>query len=65
MPINKSYPISTLMEACREFIKLSSFATRRITFEYVMLNGVNDDPDTCGRDLINLVKNIPCHVNLM
>ncbi len=42
MPINQTYPLYTLMDACHQFIKLSPSATRRITFEYVMLKGVND-----------------------
>lgn len=53
------------MEACREFVKLSPSATRRITFEYVMLKGINDNSNTHAKDLINLIKDIPCHVNLM
>jgi Predicted Fe-S-cluster redox enzyme len=47
VPINKKYPIAELMDACRTYPGLSN--ARRITFEYVMLKGVNDSPADAGR----------------
>ena len=61
MPVNKTYPIATLLEACRAF----PLATRRrIYFEYVLLQGINDTPDDAQR-LIKLLKGIPSKVNLI
>jgi len=62
MPINKKYPLKDLMEACRTYPGVSN--ARRITFEYVMLKGVNDS-DADARALVNLVKDIPCKFNLI
>jgi len=62
MPINKKYPLKELMEACRNYPGLSN--ARRITFEYVMLKGVNDSPKH-ARELINLLQGIPAKVNLI
>ncbi len=62
MPINKKYPLADLMEACRNYPGLSN--ARRITFEYVMLKGINDTPKH-ARELINLLKGIPAKVNLI
>jgi 23S rRNA (adenine2503-C2)-methyltransferase len=62
MPINKKYPLNDLMKACREYPGASN--ARRITFEYVMLKGLNDTP-AHARALIKLVKNIPCKFNLI
>ncbi|NNE59037.1 MAG: 23S rRNA (adenine(2503)-C(2))-methyltransferase RlmN [Hellea sp.] len=62
MPINKKYPLKELMEACRNYPGLSN--ARRITFEYVMLKGVNDSPKH-ARELINLLRGIPAKVNLI
>ncbi|MDI6729128.1 MAG: 23S rRNA (adenine(2503)-C(2))-methyltransferase RlmN [Thermodesulfovibrionales bacterium] len=61
MPINKTYPLKELLNACRKF-PLSP--RRRITFEYVMLKNVNDTPEDAKR-LINLLKGIPSKVNLI
>jgi len=61
MPVNKTYPLKVLMEACRKF-PLS--AKRRITFEYVMLKGVNDS-DGDAKRLVKLLKGIPSKVNLI
>jgi len=61
MPINAQYPISALMEACREFPLTKR---RRITFEYVLLAGVNDSADDARR-LVKLVHGIPCKINLI
>ncbi len=62
MPINKKYPLSELMAACRAYPGLSN--SKRITFEYVMLKGVNDSP-AHAKELINLLKGIPAKVNLI
>lgn len=62
MPINKKYPLSELMQACRDYPGLSN--SRRITFEYVMLKGMNDSPKH-AQELINLLRGIPAKVNLI
>ncbi|PIA19035.1 radical SAM family enzyme [Coemansia reversa NRRL 1564] len=64
MPINKTYPLSLLMSSCAEFVKLAGPHNRRITFEYVMLDGVNDADSDAVR-LVNLIKDFPAHVNLI
>ncbi len=61
MPINRTYPLRELIKACREF---PLPPRRRITFEYVMLKGVNDSPEDARR-LIGLLKGIPSKVNLI
>ena len=62
MPINKKYPLKDLMEACRNYPGLSN--ARRITFEYVMLKGINDSPKH-ARELIRLLEGMPAKVNLI
>ena len=62
VPINKKYPIRDLMEACRNYPGLSN--AKRITFEYVMLKGVNDS-DAEARELVRLLKGIPAKINLI
>ena len=62
VPLNKKYPISELLEACRNYPGLSN--ARRITFEYVMLKGVNDSPAD-ARELVRLLKGIPAKINLI
>jgi 23S rRNA (adenine2503-C2)-methyltransferase len=62
VPINRKYPIAELLDACRNYPGLSN--ARRITFEYVMLKGVNDTPAD-ARALIRLLKNIPAKINLI
>ena len=62
MPINKKYPLADLMQACRDYPSLSN--ARRITFEYVMLKGINDTPKH-ARELITLLQGIPAKVNLI
>lgn len=61
MPINRSYPIKALLDACREY---PLTPRERITFEYVMLRGVNDSLEDAAR-LTRLLKGIPCKVNLI
>ena len=62
MPINNKYPLSELLDACRNYPGLSDI--RRITFEYVMLKGVNDS-DATACELVKLLKDIPCKVNII
>ncbi|MGZ3298102.1 MAG: 23S rRNA (adenine(2503)-C(2))-methyltransferase RlmN [Asticcacaulis sp.] len=62
VPLNKKYPIKDLMAAIRAYPGLSN--ARRVTFEYVMLKGVNDSPAE-ARALINLLKGIPAKINLI
>jgi len=62
MPINKKYPLAELMQACRNYPSLSN--ARRITFEYVMLKGINDTPKH-ARELITLLQGVPAKVNLI
>ena len=62
VPLNKKYPIAELLEACRAYPGLSN--ARRITFEYVMLKGVNDSPAD-ARELVRLLKGIPAKINLI
>ena len=63
VPLNKKYPIAELMAACRRFLD-KQHARSRITFEYVMLDGVNDQPQH-ARELIRLLKGIPTLMNLI
>ena len=62
VPINKRYPIKELMSACREYPGVSN--SRRITFEYVMLKGINDSTSD-ARALIKLMEGIPAKINLI
>jgi 23S rRNA (adenine2503-C2)-methyltransferase len=62
VPLNKKYPIADLLAACRAYPGLSN--ARRITFEYVMLKGVNDTPADAKR-LVKLLEGIPAKVNLI
>jgi 23S rRNA (adenine2503-C2)-methyltransferase len=62
VPLNRKYPIAELLAACRAYPGSSN--ARRITFEYVMLNGVNDSPAE-ARELVRLLKGIPAKVNLI
>src|SRR5215212_4846852 len=62
VPLNKKYPLQDLLEACRTYPGVSN--ARRITFEYVMLKGVNDS-DRDARELVRLLKGIPAKINLI
>jgi 23S rRNA (adenine2503-C2)-methyltransferase len=62
VPINKKYPIAELMQACRTYPGLSN--SRRITFEYVMLKGINDSVAE-ARALVRLLAGIPAKINLI
>ncbi len=62
VPLNRKYPIATLLEACRGYPGLSN--ARRITFEYVMLKGVNDSLAD-AKALVKLLGGIPAKINLI
>ena len=62
VPINRKYPIAELLQACRDYPGVSN--ARRITFEYVMLKGVNDSLAE-ARALVNLLRGIPAKINLI
>jgi 23S rRNA (adenine2503-C2)-methyltransferase len=62
VPLNKKYPIKDLLAACRAYPGASN--ARRITFEYVMLKGINDSPAE-ARELVRLLKGIPAKINLI
>ena len=61
MPVANKYSIKELIEACRYYADKTG---RRITFEYSLVQGVNDSPK-CAAQLANLVKGINCHINLI
>ncbi len=62
VPLNKKYPIKELLAACRAYPGLSN--ARRITFEYVMLKGVNDS-NADARELVKIISGIPAKINLI
>ncbi|MDD7719504.1 MAG: 23S rRNA (adenine(2503)-C(2))-methyltransferase RlmN [Eubacteriaceae bacterium] len=61
MPVNNKYPLGVLIPACREYTQKTG---RRITFEYTMVNGVNDSDEDAVR-LSKLLKGMLCHVNII
>lgn len=62
VPINKKWNITTLLDALRDYPRLSN--SERITFEYVMLDGINDSDDDARR-LVRLIRGIPAKINLI
>lgn len=62
VPINKKYPLAQLMSLCKRYFK--DEPRRKVTFEYVMLKGVNDQPEHANQ-LIKLLQNVPAKVNLI
>jgi 23S rRNA (adenine2503-C2)-methyltransferase len=62
VPINKKYPLNELLDACSHYVE--SAPRRHITFEYVMLDGINDS-DADARALVKLLKKIPAKINLI
>ena len=62
VPLNRKYPIAALLEACRNYPGLSN--ARRITFEYVMLKGINDSIAD-AKALVRLLAGIPAKINLI
>ena len=61
MPVNRAYPSQELIDACRRYYGATS---RRISFEYAMINGVNDRPED-AKELLRRMKGLPCHFNLI
>lgn len=61
MPINKAYPLEELMPVLKEYIKKTN---RRLTFEYILLDGINDTKE-CALELANLVKGMNAYINLI
>ena len=61
MKINKAYPLKDLMAAIKDYIDKTH---RRVTFEYIMLKGINDS-DECAYELAHLLKGLNCYVNLI
>ena len=62
MPINRKYPLRALLAACVRY--LDRAPRDFVTFEYVMLDGINDS-DVCARELIALLSHVPCKINLI
>lgn len=61
MPVNKAYPMDELLAACRRYYEATS---RRIHFEYAMIDGVNDTPEAAN-ELLRRMKGLPAHFNLI
>ena len=61
MPVNKAYPIDVLLDACRRYYSATS---RRIHFEYAMIDGVNDTPEH-AKELLRRLKGLPAHINMI
>lgn len=62
VPINKKYPLEELMPVCRDYFQGQK--KRVVTFEYVMLKGVNDKPED-AKELVELLRTVPCKLNLI
>lgn len=61
MPVNRRYPLAELLPACEEYARRTG---RRVTFEYALIDGVNDDPEL-ARALARRLRGMSCHVNLI
>ena len=61
MPVNKAYPVDALLDACRRYYQKTG---RRISFEYAMIDGVNDTPEA-AKELIQKLKGMGAHMNLI
>ena len=61
MPVNRAYPSEELLAACRRYYEATS---RRISFEYAMIDGVNDTP-AAAKELLRRLKGLPAHFNLI
>lgn len=61
MPVNRKYPLNSLLSACRQFARA---AGRRVTFEYILIDGLNDSRAQAV-ELASLLKGLHCHVNLI
>lgn len=64
VPVNNKYPIAELLAACKRYLDASKPANRKITFEYVLLKGINDS-DRDAKRLINLMSQVPSKINLI
>lgn len=62
VPLNKKYPLRELMAVCRDYF--AGHAKRVVTFEYVMLNGINDSAQH-AKELVDLLRQVPCKLNLI
>ncbi len=61
MPVNKAYPIEVLIDAIKDYIKVTN---RRVTFEYILIDHINDSVENAV-ELANLVKDLNCYINLI
>ena len=61
MPVNKRYPVDMLLDACREYFRITG---RRVSFEYTMIDGVSDKPELAEL-LAKKLKGISAHVNMI
>ena len=61
MPINKAYPLDVLIPTLKDYIKKTN---RRVTFEYILLDGINDTKE-CAQELADLVRGMNCYINLI
>ena len=61
MPVNRAYPMEELIAACRRYYQATS---RRISFEYAMIDGVNDTP-AAAMELLEKMRGLPAHFNLI
>ena len=62
VPLNKKYPLKEVLDACIEYVRTD--AHKRLTVEYVMIDGVNDKPEH-ARELVKLLRNLPVKINLI
>jgi 23S rRNA (adenine2503-C2)-methyltransferase len=62
VPLNKKYPVAELMQACRDYV--SDKHKRSVTFEYTLMNGINDHPEH-ARKLVKLLRTVPSKLNLI
>ena len=63
VPINKKYPLSDLLDACKQYLKNQS-KRKTITIEYILIDGINDSIKH-ARDLVKILKGLPCKINLI
>ncbi|MHC1785022.1 MAG: 23S rRNA (adenine(2503)-C(2))-methyltransferase RlmN [Anaerolineaceae bacterium] len=61
LPVNNKYPLKELIQACRDYVETTS---RRITFEYALIQSVNDSVEH-AQELVRLIKGLMCHVNVI
>jgi 23S rRNA (adenine2503-C2)-methyltransferase len=61
LPVNRRYPLEEVIDACRYYVEKTG---RRVTFEWALIRGENDSPETAQK-LVNLIKGILCHVNVI